>query len=167
MRVVVTTMRRTRRVTATASLTRIPSRMPVTLQTVAAQLVVERLQTDSENLRGLRLVVAVGGQRLEDQALLGVVEAGADGEGDGVRAVGGAPGGPRRRDRRRQMREPDQLSVADDGGPLDGVPQLPDIAGPGLGHQGLPHPLVHGQNALVVLRAELLDEGLDEEREVL
>src|SRR6266508_5550100 len=165
MSVVAATTMEVKRVRAMASLVRIPSRM--LLQTVPAQLVVKSLETDAEYLGRLRLVVAIGRQRLQDQTLLGLVEARADGEGDGVRALGvAASTGPRRR-RRREVPRRDQPALAHDGRPLDGVPQLPDIAGPGLPQQGSPRRLIHGADVLVVLRAELLSEGLDEERDVL
>src|SRR3989442_8177256 len=121
MAVVAATIRNVRSVTATASLTRIPSRMS---EAVPAELVVQRLQADAEDLGGLRLVVAVPRQRLQDQALLGMVEARADSERDGVGDVGDglarARGGSRR-----EVPERDHPARAHDHPAPDGIEEPP------------------------------------------
>src|SRR5712692_7123124 len=82
MAVAVATTSRVRRLTTSASRPRTPSR--ILAAAVGLELVVKGLEADAEHVGGPRLVVAVGGQSLEDQRLLGVLEARAHPEGDRV-----------------------------------------------------------------------------------
>src|SRR4026207_2207469 len=85
MAVAVATTSRVRRLTTSASRPRTPSRM---LGAVGLELVVEGLQADARAVGGARLVVAVGGEGLDDQRLLRVLEARAHPERHRVRPVG-------------------------------------------------------------------------------
>src|SRR5262245_31409335 len=156
-RVVVATTSRTRSVTTTDSRSLVPSRMSGLggRAGVPAELVVQRLEADAQRPRGLRLVVARRGQRLQDQRALGGVEGRAHVEHDGVGA------GRDRRDRagQRQVRGRDQPAVAHDGRALEAVAQLADVAGPRVRAQHSKRRIVDRGDALVVLGAELLEKG--------
>src|SRR5262245_49242856 len=162
MSVVVMTTNSVSSVTAIASLLLTPSRIS---RPVSAELVVERLQADAQDLGGLRLVVAVELERPEDDRPFDVVELGAERERDGLArglAVAVHPGGTVR-----QIAAPDQLGLADDHRALDVVTQLAHVARPRVCDHGLQRRLVDGLDVLVVLGVELVDEGADQQRDVL
>src|SRR5262245_34505840 len=164
-RVVVATTSRTRSVTTTDSRSLVTNRMSGLggRAGVPAELVVQRLEADAERPRGLGLVVARRGQRLQDQRALGGIEGRAHVEHDG------AGSGWDRRDRagQREMHGRDQAAVAHDGRALEAVAELAHIAGPRVRAQHAERRIVHRGDALVVLGAELLEKGLDQERDVV
>src|SRR5258705_3129457 len=75
MAVAVETTSRVRRLTTSASRPRTPSRRRMLAAAVDLELVVQRLEADAEHVGGARLVVAVGREGLQDQGLLGVLQA--------------------------------------------------------------------------------------------
>src|SRR6266849_5416628 len=138
MAVAVETTSRVSRLTTSASRPRTPRRRM--LGAVGLELVVQRLQADAEHVGGAGLVVAVGREGLEDQGLLGVLQARADPEGDAigpVRRLGHPQGGLRR-----DVLGQDRVALADDDGPLERVAQLADVAVPRLREEPAQHSLV-------------------------
>ncbi|MCZ7626787.1 MAG: hypothetical protein M5R38_14335 [Candidatus Methylomirabilis sp.] len=62
-------------------------------------------------------------------------------------------------------RQPITMTPQD--GPLDDMAQFPDIAGPGIVHEGAGGPVVDGEDRLPVLRIERIQEMAGEQQDIL
>src|SRR3984893_6038112 len=128
------------------------------------QLIVKRLETDAENLGGARLVVARVLEGHEDQPPLGLGDRHTRSERHLrllrlPRRFGG--------ERRRQVLGLDEWSRGENGRALDHVPQLAHVARPGILFEQTHRAMVDAGNRLLVPGVELVDECLDQERQVL
>ena len=121
------------------------------------------LQADPQHLGGPGLVAAGGIERRHDQLLLRLVHGhpGRDGHGVGRARRGG--GGAQRR----QVRRFNHLAAGQDRGPLDHVAELADVAGPVVAFEQPHGGRRHGLHSAVIARVELVDERLDQERQVV
>src|SRR4051794_7585692 len=127
----------------------------------AIQLVVQRLQADAKDLRRPRLVVAGVLQRQQDQSPLRFVDGGARGERDRRQRFLAA-----RDQQRRQVLGLDEVAVGEDRRALHHVPQLADVARPGILLEDLQRLLLHRPHRLAVARVELGEERLDQQGHV-
>src|ERR1039458_4788146 len=80
-------------------------RSAVVLRVVLAQLVVQRLEADAQNLRGARLVVISMFERAQDELFLGFAHGGADRKADRIAILGGRRVGWRRGGQRAGLQE--------------------------------------------------------------
>ena len=122
----------------------------------------QRLEADAEDLGGARLVLARVLERQPDQPGLGFVDRHAGRQQHRRRRIVLLGVGQRRR----QVRRLDQVAAGEDRRPLDHVAQLADVARPGVVLEQAHGVLVDALDRLAVARVELVQEGLDEERDV-
>src|SRR5436309_5996313 len=126
------------------------------------QLVVQRLEADAEDLGGARLVVARVLQRHHDQTPLGLFDRDAGRERHlrllrGRRLFG--------QDRRQVLRL-DERPLGDDGRSLDHVAKLADVARPCVLLEHAHRLLFDAGDRTLVAPVELVDERLDEQRQI-
>src|SRR6185436_5967409 len=115
----------------------------------------ERGRLDPENFRGAVLPADAPADSIENGADVLPLHVGKAGRCGGVVVLGA-----KRLDHERR-------SLGHDHGPLDHVPELANVAGPGVALERREAHLRDGLDALVERLRELVDEGPDEDRDVL
>ena len=129
------------------------------------QLIVEGFQTDSQNFRGTRLIVAGGLERFQDQHFLGFFDRRAYAQADGVGVVGcGTQRGLT--ETRRQVLGLHHAGVADDHGALERIAQFAHISRPGVVVELVEYGLADCRHFAAMLLAHFRKQKLNQGRNV-